>query len=243
MSSVQSKVFKRSISGLSTLAMLGMISMLGMLGCASFKLKDPPPGFIEVSSSDWDHEAELRMKAPDDVGLNITSFPNRRGGTLPLWANDMVKKLAARGYTLEKQTAVESANGVTGTRFDFSYTPLGVAEIEGETTEKFYTAVLFVTDDWKVVVQLAGDKALEAEHDGDLERILSEIKIRGCDAGSKVCKAEQPTHLSAPMVEATKASGPGPEVQPEPEPESEEPKPNKVEPAESPADDGPAADG
>ena len=45
-------------------------------GCAaSFTLKETPPGFIEVSSSQWGGDGELRMKAPDNVGINITTIP------------------------------------------------------------------------------------------------------------------------------------------------------------------------
>ncbi|PRQ08352.1 hypothetical protein [Enhygromyxa salina] len=127
------------------------------------------------------------MKAPDNVGLNITTFSNRRGGTLAIWADDMITKLSARGYLLQRQEPVKSRNGVPGTRFDFSYTPAGA---DGE--EKFYTAVLFVTDAWQVVVQLAGNDELAAAHGEDLERILADIKIRGCKVGSKVCKSGQP---------------------------------------------------
>jgi hypothetical protein len=200
-----------------SLSLLAPLALTLTSGCASFKLKDPPPGFIEVSSSKWDGDAELRMKAPDNVGLNITSFENSRGGTLPLWSLDMVKKLAARGYTLERQTPVKSANGVEGTRFDFSYTPRG----DATAGEKFYTAVLFVTDGWQVVVQMAGDQALAGDHGSDVERIIRDIKIRGCKAGSKVCKAGQPPNLMTAGAEsspspspspgpATKPNGPGP---------------------------------
>lgn len=163
-----------------------------LTGCASFKLKDPPPGFIEVSSSDWGGEAELRMKAPDNVGLNITTFSNFRGGKLPLWADDLVKKLGARGYELVRQTPVKSGNGVAGTRFDFAYTPPGTEE------RKFYTAVLFVTDEWRIVVQLGGQADLESAHAGDLDAIVRRIKIRGCKAGSDTCDGPQPIQLSTP---------------------------------------------
>jgi hypothetical protein len=173
-----------------SLFVVGAVVGTGLLassGCASFKLKNPPPGFIEVSAEDYGGEAELRMKAPDNVGLNITTFSNRRGGTLAIWADDMITKLTARGYLLQRQEAVKSRNQVAGTRFDFSYTPPGA---DGE--QKFYTAVLFVTDGWQVVVQLAGKTELEAAHGEDLDRILADIKIRGCKVGSKVCKSPQP---------------------------------------------------
>lgn len=218
MSSLIRKLSKFSLFGLTTLTLLAS-------GCASFKLKDPPAGFIEVSYSKWDGDAELRMKAPDNVGLNITSFENQRGGTLPLWSSDMIKKLAARGYTLERQTAVESANGVAGTRFDFSYTPRG----DDNAEEKFYTAVLFVTDDWQVVVQLAGNSTLAAEHASDVEQILREIKVRGCKAASKVCKAGQPAQMVG--ASTVKPNGPGPDEASKPDDEPSKPdKPAEPEP-------------
>ena len=84
--------------------------------CASFTLKNTPPGFIEVSSSSWDGRGELRMKAPDNVGINVATESNFRGGTLVLWAEDMISKLSERGYVLQRQEEVKSANGVEGTR-------------------------------------------------------------------------------------------------------------------------------
>ena len=206
------------ISKMSKLSLLTLSPLLLALttGCASFKLKEHAARLHRGLEHDWSGDAELRMKAPDNVGLNITSFENSRGGTLPLWSTDMVKKLAGRGYTLERQTAVKSANGVEGTRFDFSYTPRGSETAQ----EKFYTAVLFVTDEWQVVVQMAGDKTLEGDHASDVEKILREIKVSGCKVGSKVCKAGQPGSLSAPGVgepskPTTKPNGPGPDAEPE----------------------------
>lgn len=206
-------MFMNPIKSLSLFAV--GVGLLAASGCASFKLKNPPPGFIEVSSDDYGGEAELRMKAPDNVGLNITTFSNRRGGTLAIWADDMITKLTARGYLLQRQEAVESRNGVEGTRFDFAYQPPGA-----EDQQKFYTAVLFVTDAWQVVVQLAGKSELAAAHGEDLDRILADIKIRGCKVGSKVCKSGQPKQFDT----------------------SHKPKPNTPADAEKPAaDDQPAA--
>lgn len=214
-----------NLSRLPTLACLGGAFLLSTLatGCASFKLKDPPPGFIQVSESSWSGDAELRMKAPDNVGLNITTFENRVGGTLELWADDLVKKFAQRGYTLTKQSAVESANGVVGTRFDFRYTPAG------SSMSKFYTAVLFVTDEWRVVVQLAGEAKLAKDHEQDLDGILGQIKIRGCKAGERTCKGPQPGDFTAIAK--------GPKVAEEAEPE---PEPEAAPAEESKADDAPA---
>lgn len=84
--------FKAKFERLFTCA--AALGLLAASGCASFKLKDPPPGFIEVSSSKHNGEAELRMKAPDNVGLNITSFSNRRGGNLALVPRGLARRQA-----------------------------------------------------------------------------------------------------------------------------------------------------
>jgi hypothetical protein len=191
---------KKPILSKSWSSLLGMLGLLGMVGlssgCASsFKLKDAPPGFIEVSSSKWDGDAELRMKAPDNVGLNITTFANYRGGTLPLWSEDMIKKFSDRGYVLQGQDAVKSANGVEGTRFDFQHQPPG-----SDDGVKFYTAVLFVTDEWIVVVQIAGKSDLAAQHGDDLAGILAKLKVRGCKLKTKVCKAGQPRRFETAQL-------------------------------------------
>jgi hypothetical protein len=224
------------MSRIKTLSLIAVgVGLLTASGCASFKLKDPPPGFIEVSSDDYGGEAELRMKAPDNVGLNITTFSNRRGGTLAIWAEDMITKLSARGYELQRQEAVKSGNGVEGTRFDFSYTPPGA---DGE--QKFYTAVLFVTDAWQVVVQLAGKSELSSVHGEDLDRILDDIKIRGCKVGSKVCKSGQPrqfetTHKPKPnTAPAADADKPADAVEPAAKPAASDKPADAVEPAAPP---------
>lgn len=214
---------------------------LSSSACASFKLKNTPPGFIEVSSSSWEGEAELRMKAPDNVGINVTTETNFRGGTLVLWAEDMISKLSERGYVLQRQEEVKSKNGVPGTRFDFAYEP------PGEEQARFYTAVLFVTDEWRVIVQVAGLASLEAEHQEDLQQLVREIKISGCKLGSKVCKSPQPRRFEtaggvakpngggeAKADEAKADEGPS-----EPEP-SEAPAADPADPAEPAADAKPA---
>jgi hypothetical protein len=222
-------------------SLLGMLGMLGLLGlssgcAASFKLKEAPPGFIEVSSSKYDGDAELRMKAPDNVGLNITTFDNYRGGTLPLWSEDMIKKFSDRGYVLQGQDAVKSGNGVEGTRFDFLHEPPG-----SDDGVKFYTAVLFVTDKWIVVVQIAGTSDLASQHGDDLAGILAKIKIRGCKLGSKVCKAGQPRRFETAQLPKPNDPGPDADKPAETQPAEEKPvveeKPVEAQPVEEkPAD-------
>ncbi len=181
---------------------LGLLAAAALsTGCAAYKI-DPPAGFAVVSENDW----ETRMKAQDNVGLRLRRFENVKGGTLQFWAADMVKKLGLRGYTLTSQSPVKSKNGKVGTRFDFDY------ETFDTEIPKFFTAVLFVTDTQKIVVQVAGDRGLAGTYRARIPEILGELKVRGCKAGSKICGGPQPPPLSTqtPPRPAGAKPDPGP---------------------------------
>lgn len=191
-------------------------------GCAGkpYKLKEPPSGLVSVESY-YGHD---RMKGGDDVGVNITSFNNFEGGSLAYWADDMVRKLGRRDYVLRSQRPVTSGNGHEGTRFDFDYT----TPADGEA--KFFTAILFVTDEWRVVVQVAGDAAHRGAYEGRTAELLEDLDIKGCKIGSKICDAGQPPQLRTggdgePSTmpssdgEGNPTDPPKPEPRPEPEPD------------------------
>lgn len=165
--------------------------LVAAVGCNAYRL-EPPAGFAQVYASDYG----AHMKANDNVGLRINVFDNVKGGTLPFWSRDLVEKLGKRTYTLVAQTPVESKNGVAGTRFDFSYTPVGKDE-----PPRFYTAVLLVTDKHIVVLQLAGAEEHKARYGAEVDGILAELKVRGCKVGSKICKGPQPDKLSTPTID------------------------------------------
>jgi len=174
--------FKQSI--------LGVCAAATLSGCAAYRL-EPPPGFVEVSSN----SVETRLKAQDNVGINVQRSYNNKGGTLAYWANDLVNKLGKRGYVLIGQAAVETKNGREGTRFDFDYT------IPGTDKPKFYTVSLFVTDKYKFVVQVAGDKQFGAAYAARNHEILDELVVRGCKVASKICGSPQPGKLQTPAPE------------------------------------------
>ena len=185
-----------------TTIFLALSTLLAFPGCAAYKLKEAP-GYAKVKESDW----MAHYKASDDTGLNVRVFANVEGGTLNFWAQDLVTKLAPRGYTLVDQTPIESKNGVPGARFDFSYVPPGTdLESEEATAPRFYTVALFATDEYRVVVQLAGKAAVAAEHQQRLDRILADLKVRGCDVVSDICRPDEPlrTLAAAPVDGQTK---------------------------------------
>ncbi len=154
--------------------------------CATHKL-EPPPGFAQVDSDDY----STTMMAPDHVGLNVRVWDNVKGGSLAFWSEDLVNKLGARGYALKGHKAVESKNGVSGTRFDFDYTaPDGV--------KKFYSAVLFTSDEYRVVLQVAGNAELGPRHLAKLDSIAGQTKVRGCKLVKSLCKSSQPGPLKTP---------------------------------------------
>lgn len=169
---------------------LGVCAAATLPGCAAYKL-EPPPGFVLVSGSTY----ETKLKAQDNVGINVQRFANYKGGTLAYWASDLVNKLGKRGYVLTGQSAVETKNGREGTRFDFDYT------IPGTDEPKFYSVSLFVTDKYKFVVQVAGDKQFGATYSARHGEILGELVIRGCKPGSKICGGPQPGKLHTPAPE------------------------------------------
>jgi len=161
--------------------------------CATHKL-EPPQGFAQVDHDDYG----TKMIAPDHVGLNVKVWDNVKGGSLGFWSEDLVNKLGERGYALKNQSPVKSKNGVAGTRFDFDYTaPDGV--------EKFYSAVLFTSDEYRVVLQVAGNAELGPRYLGQLDAIAGETKVRGCKLVKSLCKSAQPRPLATPKPEAPPA--------------------------------------
>jgi len=169
---------------------LGLVAAATLSGCAAYKM-EPPAGFAMVSESTY----EVRLKAQDNVGVKLQRFENVKGGTLAYWASDLVNKLGKRGYVLTAQSAVETKNGREGTRFDFDYT------IPGTDKPKFYTVSLFVTDKYKFVVQVAGDKQFGAAYAARNHEILDELVVRGCKVASKICGSPQPGKLQTPAPE------------------------------------------
>lgn len=206
----------------------GMMAAVGLSllsACTPFKLQ-PPPGFVEVQ----DYERHTRMKAHDHVGLSVRTFNNVRGGTLAYWAEDMVNKLGARGYTLQGQQAVKSKNGRVGTRFNFSYTPPGTTE------QKFYVAVLFVTDKYRTILQIAGDAKYSASYQARVDGVLADLAIRGCKLGSKICSGAQPGPLRTTPPSPMNEQSLQPEGQPGAGvPGAEQPVTPTVVPANQPA--------
>lgn len=145
------------------------------------------------------------MKAGDDVGLRVDVFENVEGGTLAFWGEDLVRKLSQRDYVLLGHRPLKSDDGKPGTQFDFTYT-----NPDGEA--KFYSVALFVTDEYRVVMQLAGNAELADKYRPRLPRIAAEAKIRGCKIIGDICDGEQPS--IAPMKPEKKATGEDPQDAP-----------------------------
>jgi hypothetical protein len=187
---------------------------LGTTACASFKLDEAPSGFAVVSSYE-STSGYMRAKARDNVGLNIVTFHNVEGGTLAYWSGDLVEKLGRRGYQIVDQSPVRAKNGVVGTRFDFRYTP------PAEEQEKFYTVVLYVSDEYRVVAQMGGNWEHRDDHGPHIQEVARDIKIKGCKVASKICKGAQPPALTTPSPTEPAKPSPGdeeerPPVEPQP---------------------------
>lgn len=145
--------------------------MIGLgSGCLSTLRYEAPKGFA-LANRDW---RSAHYKASDNVGLKVLVFDNVEGGTLAYWSEDLVRKLQAREYTLKERAAVQTGNGVAGTRFELV--------VEGQ----FLVVNLFVTDDFIYVAQVAGDERLLGRYRG-LE-VGEGLRARGCKGRESVCR-------------------------------------------------------
>jgi ribosomal protein S18 acetylase RimI-like enzyme len=64
-----------------------------------------------------------------------------------------------------------------------------------ESEKKFYSVVLFVTDEHVFALQLAGDETLRARHLAGFDTIASATKVRGCKSWKDTCHGPQPGKL------------------------------------------------
>jgi hypothetical protein len=167
--------------------MARILLALGLAGCGAALDYEAPPGFARAES-DW---RSAHFKASDNVGLKLLLFDNVEGGTLEYWGQDLVRKLEARGYALQGQAPLTAANHVAGTRFDFV-----LDTGDSELPPKFLVVSLFVTDGYRYVAQIAGDKSLLPRYASRVPRILAELKPRGCKPRSEVCRGPQPPNLA-----------------------------------------------
>jgi hypothetical protein len=195
-----------------SLPLLAALALLGEgTGCTAYRLR-PPPGYAVVDDDPkWAESTHL--KGAEGVGVRVQAFTNVRGGTLAYWADDLVRKLSARGYVLLAQAPATSKNGRPGVRFDFTQPPVATgadaAALGDAGREHFYTVVLFATDEHRVVLQVAGlaeqrDRAL-----AQLPQMLERLDVRGCHKARRdsVCRSPLPGDLAAVAAEARAAAG------------------------------------
>jgi len=162
---------------------LAFVGATAIPGCSQglYSL-EPPLGFATVDD-DW---RSTRMKAADNVGMSMSVFDNVEGGSLTYWGTDMRRKLKDREYALVDTKRVVSRNGVAGTRYDFDYTA------PGSDVPKFLVVVLFVTDDYRFVLQLAGHKELQEQYATRLPTTVADLRLSGCGRGSAICEGGEP---------------------------------------------------
>lgn len=166
-----------------------LLLLMTLTGCSSaFEMKTPS-GFARVER-EWD---QITYKGIDDVGLRVDMFGNLDGGTLDFWTHDLTSKLGARGYQLVRRQPIASSNGVAGTTFEFV--------VDAQVGEhKFFIVSLFVTDEYRIVMQLAGDESLRTAYWSRNEEFANNLRIRGCHAFRSVCRGPTTTSSSTPRA-------------------------------------------
>lgn len=153
---------------------------LSATGCSRLIDYDTPSGFARAEmDEDW---RSRRYKASDKTGLKLTVFDNVEGGTLDYWGRDLVTKLEERSYRFEGSALLRSENGVPGQRFDFAL------EATDDKPAMFLVVGLFVTDDYRYVLQLAGDARGHEGYDAQVPKLFGRLRPSGCNARDSLCK-------------------------------------------------------
>ena len=147
----------------------------------------PPAGYVHASGYETSTLPVVRYKGAHQRGLKVHTFENPKGGTLAYWTRDLVEKLQERGYKLDSQSAITSANEVNGARLDFTYTPVA-HEGEPVPESSYYTALLFVSDEYRVVLQLAGPVEQANAGRSEAANLLSGLEIGGCKRRKSICR-------------------------------------------------------
>lgn len=158
-----------------------LLSCVALTGCSRLIDYETPPGFARAEvEEDW---RSRRYKASDNTGLKLTVFDNVDGGTLDYWGRDLVAKLEERGYRFDGGAKLRSENEVPGQRFNFE---LAATD---DAPPMFLVVGLFVTDDYRYVVQLAGDATGYEAYDSQVPALFGRLRASGCRTRDSLCKA------------------------------------------------------
>ena len=175
---------------------LAFVALLSTTGCnpefaMGWRDATPPAGYVLASDEGSTNMPIARYKGTGRQGMKIHSFDNPKGGTLAYWSADLQQKLSERGYRLENTQPIQSSNNIPGQRLDFMYKPMGQVEQEAvETT--YFTAILFVTDRYRSVVQFAGPADSAANTRAQIPEIIARLEVGGCNRRNSICKTPAP---------------------------------------------------
>jgi hypothetical protein len=177
---------KKHLRLATTIAALTLAGGCASKNALSWQDDRPPHGYVHANGQIDETLPVVRYKGSHARGLKIHSFDNPAGGDQAFWSAELVEKLQARGYVLQRQSPIRSGNDVAGTRLDFSYQGV-VHPDEPAPQVSYYTALLFVTDEFRVVVQLAGPATEQERARAEIPAILQGIKIGGCKRRQSIC--------------------------------------------------------
>lgn len=151
--------------------------LVGTSACSEAMIEFEPPRGFAYADGDW---RVTHYKGANNVGLKILAFENVQGGTLGYWSGDLERKLIARGYTLRSSSEVRGDRRIRGRRWDF--------EIELDGEPNFLVIGLFVTDDYRYVVQLAGAREHYPVQSEAVPEILAGLELHGCHLRNSICR-------------------------------------------------------
>ena len=145
--------------------------MVRSAACGGLHVHEPA-GFATLAERDHEDEsigAAHRSVSPDGVVFRVRVVPNEPEANLAFWREAMRAHLERVGYRVDRDDAVESADGAPG--------HVLALRARAGATPVAYLVALFAADDELVIAEAAGDAGPFAERRDAVLAAIRAIEI------------------------------------------------------------------
>jgi hypothetical protein len=137
-------------------------------GCVPSGLTTPAD-YVRLATPPYPYV--YKAVSAEGVSLAMRQEENPEGGTAEFWAAALKNQLVgARGYTLSGESAVTSADGVTGKRLDFT------ANLQG--SDMAYLVAVWVVGKQIIIVEAGGPKEKFEADRAKIETALKTVRAK-----------------------------------------------------------------
>lgn len=144
-----------------------LAATLATTGCQASRLT-LPENYLRLESPGYPYAD--RAVSADGVYLAVRKSQPAQGGNLEFWTKAVRNELAGQGYLLTGERKVASADDVSGSQMDFTYT--------NEGREFGYTVAVWVDADRVIVAEAGGPKTAFDADRPRLDAALAAVKLR-----------------------------------------------------------------